>query len=315
MSSTAETERRGVLLADAVHADGKGRKRFTPQWRDWLFALPYLLLFGVFLLYPLLQGLGLSFMRYDLVSPEPPQFAGLSNYAEAFGDAYFWRAMWASLLFVMLCSPLTIGVALLLAAMIDAVPGVRQHFYRVAIFAPTILTVSVAALLWRWLYNTEFGPLNAMLGVVGLGPVPWLNAPFLAMLSLVLMTLWWTVGGPVLILLAGLKGIPDQVHEAAAVDGSTGVHAFFHVTLPLLRPALLFVTVLNVIGGFQVFGQAFLITGGGPSLSTRVMVQYIYETAFRGYRLGYGAAMSWLLFTVIAVFAVAQFRLMREDDK
>lgn len=310
----------GVLPAGAVAAisaeDERAwrRSRQIRAWSGYLFALPYLLLFTTFLLYPLVQGLALSFMSYDLVSPEPPHFTGLDNYREAFADDYFWQSMKASTLFVALSAPLTITTALIFAALIDAVKGKRQHLYRVAIFAPTVLTVSVAALLWRWLYDTNFGPLNAMLNSVGIGPIGWLTTPWTAMFSLVLMTLWWTVGGPVLILLAGLKAIPDQYYEAASIDGATGVRSFFNITLPLLKPALLFVIVLNVIGGFQVFGQAFLITAGGPTRSTLVMVQYIYETAFRGYRLGYGAAMSWLLFVVIAVFAVAQFRIARDRD-
>jgi multiple sugar transport system permease protein len=130
--------------------------------------------------------------------------------------------------------------------------------------------------------------------------------------SVVLMTLWWTVGAPAVILLAGLKQIPRHYYEAAALDGATSWQRFRHITLPLLRPVLLFVLVMNTIGSFQVFGQTFMMTRGGPELTTRVLVQYIYETAFNFYRMGYGAAMSWLLFVVIAVFAAVQFRIMRE---
>ena len=314
--SGAGQEPLGVLPPAAADALSPGQTPAKPgrNWSDYLFAAPYLLLFGLFVLYPLVTGLALSVMRYDLVSPQPPSFAGLDNYAEAFADERFWQGMRASFLFVLISCPITVGVALALAAMIESVRGRRQHLYRVASFMPTVLTVSVAALVWRWFYNNDFGPLNALLTSVGLPRVGWLTTPMTAMFSLVLMTLWWTVGGPILILLAGLKNIPEHYYEAAAIDGATGVRAFFGITLPLLKPALLFVAVLNVIGGFQVFGQAFLITNGGPEGSTRVMVQYIYETAFRSYRLGYGSAMSWLLFVVIAVFALAQFRLMRDRD-
>jgi multiple sugar transport system permease protein len=132
------------------------------------------------------------------------------------------------------------------------------------------------------------------------------------MRSIVLMTVWWTLGGPMVVLLAGLHQIPRQYHEAAAIDGAVGWRRLVHVTLPLLRPVLLFVLVLNIIGAFQVFGQTFMITGGGPDLSTRTMVQFIYETAFNSYRMGYAAALSWLLFLVVAAFSFLQFRLMRE---
>jgi multiple sugar transport system permease protein len=169
----------------------------------------------------------------------------------------------------------------------------------------------VAGILWRWFYNSEFGLFNAYLTPLGL-KVPWITDARWAMKSIVLMTLWWTVGGPTVALLAGLQNIPAHYHEAAALDGATGGQTFLHVTLPLLRPVLLFVVVLNIIGAFQVFGQTFMITRGGPELSTRSLVQYIYETAFNNYRMGYAAALSWLLFLVIAAFSFAQFRLMRE---
>ena len=175
----------------------------------------------------------------------------------------------------------------------------------------SMITISVAGLVWRWFYNGEFGLFNAILAPLGL-KVPWITDPDFAMPSVVLMTLWWTVGAPTVILAAGLKQIPRTYLEAAAIDGATGLRRFWSITLPLLRPVLLFVAVVQLIGAFQVFGQTFIITRGGPEQSTRVLVQYIYETAFQTYRLGYGAAMSWLLFAVIAVVSFAQFRLLRE---
>jgi multiple sugar transport system permease protein len=132
--------------------------------------------------------------------------------------------------------------------------------------------------------------------------------------AIVLMTLWWTLGGPMLVLLAAIQNIPAAYHEAAAIDGVTPLQGFFKITLPLLKPVLLFAMVMNVIGSFQVFGQVYMITRGGPELSTRTLVQYIYETAFNNYRMGYAAAISWLLFLLIGAFSVIQFRLMREKS-
>jgi multiple sugar transport system permease protein len=171
-----------------------------------------------------------------------------------------------------------------------------------------MITISVAGILWRWFYHSEFGVFNAILGT----KIPWLNTPGMAMASIVLMTVWWTVGGPAVILLAGLKQIPTAYYEAAAIDGATGWQRFRHITIPLLRPVLLFVLVLNVIGAFQIFGQPFIISRGGPELSTRVLVMYVYETAFNFYRMGYASAMSWLLFLVIVAITLVQFRLLRE---
>ena len=147
---------------------------------------------------------------------------------------------------------------------------------------------------------------------MGFDPVPWLTDPSWAMKSIVFMTIWWSIGGAMIILLAGLQSIPKHYYEAASIDGANTWQQFLLITIPLLKPVLLFVIVLSTIGAFQVFGQTFIITRGGPELSTRVLVQYIYETAFTKYRMGYGAAMSWLLFVVIAVFSLIQFKFLRQ---
>lgn len=277
----------------------------------YLYLLPYLLLFGVFLVLPLLYGLGLSFFRWEMLSTAPTRFIGVDNYREALGSSYFWKALGATFRFVVLAVPLTVLLGLLIAVGIEAVPARRQAFYRAAYFLPTLITISVAGLLWRWFFNDEFGLFNALLAPLGI-KVPWLTDTSWAMRSIVIMTLWWTVGGPVVIFLAGLQQIPGHYHEAASLDGANSWQRFRHITLPLLRPVLVFVVIMSVIGSFQVFGQTFIITQGGPELSTRVMVQYIYETAFNNYRMGYAAAMSWLLFALIAGFSLVQIRLLRE---
>ncbi len=278
----------------------------------YLFALPYLTLFCGFVVLPLLFGLSLSLFRWEILSARPAQFVGSANYQEALHDPYFWKALFATFRFVMLAVPPTICLALAIANGIHAIPRKRQAFYRAAYFLPTVITISVAGILWRWFYNSEFGLFNAYLGQVNI-KVPWITDYRWAMPSIVLMTLWWTVGGPMVALLAGLQNIPVAYYEAAALDGAVGWRVFRHITLPLLRPVLLFVMVLNITGAFQVFGQVYMITRGGPEMSTRTLVQYIYETAFNNYRMGYASALSWLLFLVIALFSVIQFRMMREQ--
>lgn len=285
--------------------------KILPRLSGYLFLLPYLCLFTLFLVVPLLYGLGLSFFQWELISPAPARFVGTRNYAEALGSTYFRQALWATFRFVLMSVPLTVGLALVVAVGVHSIPRSRQSIYRAAYFLPTLISISVAGILWRWLYNSEFGLLNAYLSLLGLR-APWLTEVGWAMKSLVFMTLWWTLGGPMVIFLAGLNQLPAQYYEAAAMDGASRFQRFIHITLPLLRPVILFVVVMNIIGAFQVFGQAFMITRGGPELSTRVLVQYIYETAFYHYRMGYGAAMSWLLFVAIAIFSILQFRLLRE---
>jgi multiple sugar transport system permease protein len=284
----------------------------SSRW-NYLFLAPYLSLFLVFLILPLVFGLIISFQDYELIRQvnQPSKFVGLANYSEAMHDDAFWLAMWTTVKFVIFSVPLTICTALLFAVGIEAVPGKRQEVYRFAAFLPTMITISVAGILWRWFYNSEFGVFNALLAPFGL-KAPWLLTRNWAMASIILMTLWWTIGAPTVILIAGLKQIPEVYYEAASIDGALGWRKFFYITRPLLRPVLLFITVITVIGAFQIFGQPFIITSGGPERSTRVIVEYIYETAFNFYRMGYGAAMSWLLFIVIVVFSFIQFRVMRE---
>ena len=286
-------------------------RRTSTALAGYLFLAPYLALFLTFLLGPLLYGFVLSFMKYEMISPEPPKVVGAENYIEAAKDPYFWRALKATSLFVVFSVPVVVATALLFAVAIEAIPGKRKEVYRLAVFLPTMITISVGGILWRWFYNSEFGLFNAVLADWGI-KVPWLTESRWAMASIILMTLWWTVGGPTVILMAGLKQIPDAYYEAAAIDGAVGLKRFFLITLPLLRPVLLFVTVINVIGAFQIFGQTFMITRGGPELSTRVLMQYIYEVGFNHYRLGYASAMSWMLFVIIAIFSIIQFRVLRE---
>ena len=298
-------------------ADPSLRRAGNRRWSrlsGWLFVLPYLVLFGSFLLGPLLYGLRLSFFEWNLLSAVPPRFVGTDNFVEAVRDTYFQKALMTTVTMVACITPLTLALALSLAVGIDAVPEKRQNVYRSAFFIPGMLTVSVVGILWRWFYNPEFGVFNAALAPTGF-KAPWLSHPVWAVGSIVLMTLWWTVGGPMVTLLASLKGLAPQYDEAASIDGATPWQRFFLIRLPQLRPVLLFVVIMNIIGAFQIFGQTFLVTRGGPEFATRTLVQYIYETAFNNYRMGYASAMSWLLFLVISGFAVLQFRLMKGHDR
>lgn len=279
------------------------------QWCAYLFLAPYLALALLFLLLPLGYGLVLSFCRWQMLSMQPARWVGLANYREALSDSYFWQAAWATVRFVLLTAPAIVALALVVALGLHRLPRGRQTLYRSLYFLPTLITVSVAGILWRWMLDDNFGLFNAFLARFGV-QIPWLSDARWAMPSIALMTIWWTLGGPMLVLLAGLQEIPAQYLEAAELDGASGWQILRRVQIPLLRPVLLFVLVLNVIGAFQVFGQTFVMTRGGPNLSTRVLVQYIYETAFESYRMGYAAALSWLLFLLIAACSLAQARLM-----
>ena len=277
-----------------------------------LFLAPYAISFALFILLPILVALGLSLMQFDLTSKASIQFVGARNFTEAWKDDYFWQALRATLWYVALMVPSLIVVALALALGMNAMARGR-NIVRALMFMPGMLNVAVTGILWQWFYNGEFGVFNFLLKGLGLHGAPWLSEKGYAMPSIVLMSLWWALGGTAVVLLAALQQIPFQIFEAALLDGSGPRALLTKITLPLLKPVLLFVVVTNTIAGFQVFGQPFMLTRGGPELSTRGLVQYIYETAFNNYRLGYGAAMSWMLFAVVAIFAFVQYRFLRRS--
>lgn len=284
---------------------------FRRHLTSYLFLFPYGASFITFILVPFVVSAGLAFMQYDLTSRTGAKFVGLRNFAEALTDPYFWMSLRATLLFTVLMVPAAMVTALALAIGMNAMMRGR-NIVRAALFIPGMLNVAVAGILWQWFYNREFGLFSYMLSQVGIEPIPFLSEKALAMPAVVIMNLWWSVGGTAVIFLTGLQQIPGALYEAAEIDGASTWQRFTTITLPMLKPVMLFVGVMQTIGAFQVFGQPFILTRGGPELFTRGAVQYIYENAFLQYRMGYGAALSWLLFVLICSFAFVQHHLLRK---
>ncbi len=284
------------------------------RWSGLFFLFPYALSFGVFIVFPVGVALVLAFMQLDLTDPGSTHFVGFQNFKEALGTSppYFWEALRATLTYVLLMVPSLIVIAVAMALGLNAMARGRNTV-RALLFLPGMFNVAVTGILWRWFYDSEFGLFNYFLKRIGAAPIPFLGDKTLAMPSIVVMSLWWVTGGTCVIVLAALQGIPRAFFEAAMLDGAGSRALFSRVILPLLKPVLLFVIVTNTIGAFQVFGQPYLMTQGGPERVTRGLVQYIYETAFNDYRLGYGASMSWLLVLIVLVFALVQYRFLRRD--
>lgn len=279
----------------------------------YLFLLPYALAFVTFLALPILVASGLSVMQFDLTSKETTHFVGVQNYQEAFGDTYFWQALVATTRYVLWMIPMLVFTSLGIALGLNAMSKGR-NMVRALIFLPGMFTIAVTAIIWQWFYNLEFGFFNFVLRTVfHQSPIPWLSDKNYAMPSIVLMALWWSAGGTSIIILTSLQQIPKMYFEAAALDGANVWQMFKGVTLPLLKPVLLFVVLTSTIGAFQMFPQASLLTNGGPELSTRGVVQYIYETAFNNYRLGYAASISWILAAITMLFGLIQFGFMRRN--
>jgi ABC-type sugar transport system permease subunit len=291
-------------MQDSVQA----ARRREEGWA-YLMLAPYLLMFVLFLVYPSLHGLYLSFTDAQLGSRDIA-WIGFENYTWVLTDPLFAKVVLNTLIFVAESTPLLIVIPLLLAVALNrGLPF--QGLLRGAFFVPFTLSVSVIGITWWWLLEPGFGLLNSVLRDLGASPPAWLTSPGWAMFGVVVATVWWTAGYNLVLFLAGLQAIPLSVYEAARIDGANALSEFRHITLPLLRPTMLLVVVIQVIASFQVFGQVFVMTTGGPGDSTRTVIQYVYEAAFVNRRMAEGSAAAWILFVIILIFSWIQFRVLR----
>jgi len=286
-----------------------------------MFLLPHGVAFLVFVAAPIVYGFVISLHKWYILSPHP-EFVGIANYSAVVRDDLFRRAFWNTAYFVLLTVPLGNALSLLLAV------GLNQNyrgtaFYKVAYYLPVLTSVSVVAILWRWLYNSDFGLANYYLNRIASAAhsaapgvfsanwsVNWLGSPKTAMPSIALLSVWWGAGGNMLIYLAGLKNVPRELLEAAEIDGATPLRRFTAVTWPMLKPTTLFCLVMSVIASSQVFGQTYMLTGGGPYYSTLTLILYMYQQGFGLYQLGYASAVGYVLFAAVLAFTLLQFKLM-----
>ncbi|MBP2477954.1 multiple sugar transport system permease protein [Crossiella equi] len=279
------------------------------QWSGFWFVLPFLVLYLAFLVAPLLLGLKMSFTDQSITGAGSDVWVGLDNYIELFGDPVVWRSLWNTLVFTLLSTPVLLLLGLALALLTHRrLPA--AWLFRLAFFAPYVLPVSVVVLVWMWLYQPGFGLINDTLVRLGLSEVGWLSDNDVVMLSVVLTTVWWTVGFNYLLYLAGLSEIPREQYEAAALDGATGWRALRWITLPLLARTHVLVLVLQVLASLKVFDQVYLLTGG-TNPEVRSIVQYVYESGFTNFRVGYASAISYVFFALVIVLAVLQLRIVR----
>ena len=283
-------------------------KRWNRNKYAAMFLLPYGVLFMVFVVSPVIYGFIISLHKWYILAPHPT-FIGLANYSAVLKDDLFRIAFLRTGYFVLMVVPVGNALSLLLAV------GLNQNYrgttlYKVAFYLPVLTSVSVVAILWRWLYSTQFGLLNYYLGKIGGWNVNWLTSTLTAMPAIALLSIWWGAGGNMLIYLAGLKNVPKELLEAAEIDGATPIQRFGAVTWPLLKPTTLFCVVMSIIASSQVFGQTYILTGGGPYYSTLTVILYMYQQGFGLYQLGYAAAVGYVLFLAVLVFAVLQFKLL-----
>ncbi|MFK7603977.1 carbohydrate ABC transporter permease [Deinococcus sp. SM5_A1] len=274
----------------------------------WLFLAPSLLLFAVFVLLPVLAALGISFSKWDLFTD--PHWAGLDNYRQLlFEDKLFHKVLRNTFVYVIGTVPVQMIIAFFVALLLNR--GVwGQNALRVIYFLPVVSSTVAVALIWSWIFNSNFGVLNALLSAVGVEDLPgWLNSSKYALPALIIVAIWQGLGYSMVLFLAGLQGIPREAYEAAEIDGAVGWKKHRFITLPLLSPTTFFVAIVSLIGSFQVFDLAFVMTQGGPANATNTIVYYVYQNAFQFYRMGYASAAAMILFAIILAFTLVQYRL------
>ena len=283
----------------------------------WAFVAPALVLIGVFFFLPVGAALLLSFTDFDIYGVADfgnVRFVGLGNYGRLLETPLFWTSLKNTFYFALVGGPLSIAVSLGAAMLLNAKAVRFRTFFRTVYFAPFVTTLVAVAIVWRYLYHTRYGLFNYSLGLFGIDAIDWLGDPRWAMPAIILLAVWKNFGYNMLIFIAGLQAIPEELYEAARIDGANGWRRFLHVTLPALGPVMLFVSVITMIGYFQLFAEPYVMTQGGPVRATTSLVLFMYEEGFRWWRMGFAAAIAFVLFLVILAFTLLQFRLQRRAD-
>ncbi len=281
----------------------------------WTLLAPSLALIGLFFVVPVGAAFLLGFTDFDIYAIADlgtVRVVGLGNYIALSQHPLFWQALRNTAAFALIGGPLSIAVSLAAALLVNAKSTRFKPFFRSVLFMPFVTTLVAVAIVWRYLYHPQYGVFNWLLSLVGIAPLDWLGNPSLAMPAIILMTVWKSFGYNMLVFIAGLQGIPEELYEAARLDGAGPWQQFRHVTMPMLRPTLFFVTVITLVGFFQLFAEPYVMTQGGPLRATTSLVLLMYEEGFRWWRMGNAAAIAVVLFVIILLFTVLQKRLQRE---
>ena len=289
-------------------------------WRDdlvgWTFAAPFVILFGIFLAFPILASFVLSFTSFglkDLANPVGSTVVGLKNYVDLFSDPVFWTALFNTFYFVIVGVPLTLVFGLLIATALNRGVSRFRTVFRVGYYLPVITSIVAIAVVWRFLLDPDVGLINMALGGLGITGPAWLADPVLAMPSIIAMAVWRNLGFAMIVFLAGLQAIPTMLYEAAAIDGAGRWQGFRYVTLPMLRPTILFMTVITTIGYLQLFEEPFVMTNGGPLDKTLSITMYMYQQGFTFFHQGFASSIAYVLFVIVAFVAFLQFKFLRSD--
>ena len=288
----------------------KTKQGFSYHWHTFSFLAPWLSVFCLFHLYPIIYSFYLSFTKYRASGVSPPKWVGLKNYSRLIEDDYFLNALKNSFYFVIGTVPLTMIIALILAVILNRKLRARR-FYQAAYFMPVVTTIFVTATIFIELYAPQ-GVFNQILEFFGNSePIHWLRNPDWALPAIMLMSIWASFGFYCLIFLAGIQNIPKEYYEASEVEGASAVKQFFSITIPLLKPIIAVAFIINTILAFQVFGEIYIMTKGGPFRSTESAVYYLYNTAFHKQKMGYSSAAAYYIFFILVIFSVIQLKLSK----
>jgi multiple sugar transport system permease protein len=292
-----------------------GRKyriyRLQKASAPYIFILPGVVFYLMVTIVPMITGFWMSFHNWSIIRPTQP-WVGLANYRKLLADPLFWTSMKNTLTYSLGVVPLQMVLALLVALLLNT--GIKgKKYFRLLYYLPVITPLSIAAVIWTWMYHPNLGIFNQIVSLIGLQPQDWLGDPNWAMFSVILVAIWSGIGYRMVVYLAALQGIPRTYYEAAAIDGAGRWDAFRYITLPLLKPTTLYILVTSVISSFQVFGLINVLTGGGPLDATQVVVSYIFKRAFGDLQFGLAAAMSFVLFGIILVITVIQWKFLGRE--
>ncbi len=282
------------------------------------FLAPALAAIGIFFFLPVAAAFILSFTDFDiyaLASFDNARFVGIRNYLQLLEDPLFWTALKNTAYFLVVGGPLSIAVSLGAALLVHSRLARWKPVFRFVYFAPVVTTLVAVAIVWRFIYHPRFGLLNYALSFVGIGPIDWLGDPSWAMPAIILLAVWKNFGYNMIIFIAGLQNIPDSLYEAASIDGAGGWQQFWRITVPMLAPTSLFITIITMIGYFQLFAEPYVMTQGGPMKSTLSIVLLMYEQGFRWWSMGYAAALAFVLFAFILAGSLLQSRLQRREGE